>query len=242
MTDIRLEQVIDAWTSERNQMLETNPEAVYFSTLLTDAILKLLATGEPVTAQDVSRLAKLPLEEVSEAFSLIKTQGGEFNDDGNLVGLALSLNRSVHRFQIDGKQLYTWCALDALFIPGLIDKTAEVRSECPITGDPIRLTVTPSGVSQVIPSDVVLSITIPGVSCRTKNDSLDKPQTGPKSDGCSQMFFFNSLKAAEEWLVEHPNIAILTVDEACQLARINWIERRDKIYEMASTLKIDSKS
>ena len=167
MTDIRLEQVIDAWTSERNQMLETNPEAVYFSTLLTDAILKLLATGEPVTAQDVSRLAKLPLEEVSEAFSLIKTQGGEFNDDGNLVGLALSLNRSVHRFQIDGKQLYTWCALDALFIPGLIDKTAEVRSECPITGDPIRLTVTPSGVSQVIPSDVVLSITIPGVSCRT---------------------------------------------------------------------------
>ena len=56
------------------------------------------------------------------------------------------------------------------------------------------------------------------------------------------MFFFSSLKAAEEWLVEHPNVAVLTVDEACQLARINWIERRDKIYEMASTHKIDSKS
>lgn len=239
MTELTVGRVIEAWTSERNQMLETNPEAVYFSTILTDTILKLLSNGEPATAQDISHLAKLPLEEVYEAFALIKQQGGEFNEEGSIVGLALSLNPSIHKFQVNGNQLYTWCALDALFIPGLIDQTAEVQSTCPVTELPINLTVTPSNVSHINPPNTVLSITIPGLSCRTQYDSPDKPKTGPKSDGCSQMFFFSSLKAAEEWVVDHPGIAILTVQEAYQLAYVNWIERRKNIYEMANALKID---
>ena len=107
MTELTVDRVIEAWTSERNQMLETNPEAVYFSTILTDTILKLLSNGEPATAQDISHLAKLPLEEVNEAFALIKQQGGEFNEEGSIVGLALSLNPSIHKFQVNGNQLYT---------------------------------------------------------------------------------------------------------------------------------------
>ena len=55
----------------------------------------------------------------------------------------------------------------------------------------------------------------------------------------SDLCFFSSLKTAEEWVVDRPGIAILTVKEAYQLAHVNWIERRKNIYEMANALKIN---
>ena len=78
------------------------------------------------------------------------------------------------------------------------------------------------------PSSTVLSITIPGVSCSISCQSDcadDAPQTGPQSDACSQMFFFHNAHAAEQWVVDHLGVAILTVDEAWQLAKANWLDR-----------------
>jgi alkylmercury lyase len=36
-------------------------------------------------------------------------------DDGAVVGLALSLRPTRHRFRVRGIDLYTWCGFDALF-------------------------------------------------------------------------------------------------------------------------------
>ncbi len=123
--------------------------------------------------------------------------------------------------------------MDAIFLLGLLGTTAEVESTCPVTNQAIRLTVTPDGVASYSPSNTVLSITVPGLSCRTTNDSPEKAQTGPTSDGCSQMFFFSSSEVAEKWIEDHPNIAIFTVEEAYRLAQENWIDRRDRIKALA---------
>lgn len=227
MIELTVDSVIEAWSSERNQMLETHPEAVHSSVLLTDSILKIIAEGNPATAQAVSQQANLPLAEVEEAFEQIKKRGGEFDGNDNLVGLALTLNPMPHRFRINGKELYTWCSLDAVFLPGLLETTAEVESTCPVTHQKIKLTITPEGVTEYSPSSTVLSITVPGISCRTDNDcSTEKKQTGPSSDGCSQMHFFSSRDAAEAWVKNRPGIAIFTVEEAYRLAYENWIKRK----------------
>ena len=230
-----VDSVIDAWTSERNQMLETNPEAVQFSMHLTNTILNVLTKGKPVTAEAVAHQAELSLADVEEAFGLINKQGGEFDDTGNLVGLALTLNPTPHRFRVNGHDLFTWCSLDTMFMPGLLGITAEVESTCPVTNQPIRLTITPDGVVDYSPSTTVLSITVPGVSCRRDDDAPEKPKTGPSSDGCSQMHFFSSPEAAEEWLSGRSGIAIFTVEDAYRLASINWIERRNEIISTPST-------
>ena len=91
------------------------------------------------------------------------------------------------------------------------------------TGAAIRLTIAPDGVRAYSPAETVLSITVPGLSCQLDPDDQS---TGPSSDACSQMDFFSSRAAAEEWVQNHPDVAILTVEEAFELAQRNWIARR----------------
>jgi alkylmercury lyase len=62
---------------------------------------------------------------------------------------------------IAGRPLFAWCALDTLFIPGLLDKVAEITSICPVSGTPVRLTVSPEGVQSVDPPGTALSVVFP---------------------------------------------------------------------------------
>jgi alkylmercury lyase len=135
------------------------------------------------------------------------------------VGAALTLNPSPHRFRVNGNELYAWCALDTIFLPGLLGETAEVESPDPITGETIRLTIAPDGVRDYRPTNAVLSIAVPGVSC-------SREQTGPQSDACRQIHFFRARETAETWLKDHPGLAIFTVEEAWQLANEGWLARK----------------
>jgi hypothetical protein len=96
--------------------------------------------------------------------------------------------------------------MDTIFLPSFIGEPAFIKSMWSITGETIELTVSPHGIETFSPPDTVMSITIPGISC-----SLDI--TGPQSDTCSQMHLFSSRSAAEIWLVDHPGVEILTIEE-----------------------------
>ena len=224
MEEFTVEEVIEAWKSRFDDDSESENSLLNESYSLTSLLLSLLAEGYPVSAAQLVRRSGLPLEQIEAAFNRFKIAGGEFDDEGNLVGAALTLNPTPHRFRLNGKQLFTWCSLDALFLPGLLEQTAEVRSICPVTGETIELTIAPEGIIAATPEQVVLSITIPGISCEA-GDSCAPNKTGPQSDACSQMYFFSSLEAAEVWLKDHPGVVILTVDQAYRLARENWIDR-----------------
>lgn len=224
--EMTIDDIIAAWTAEMDKLQNQNPEGVWRGMAFSDAALKLLAQAQPVTPTQVAEAADLPLPDVQETFAKIKEQGGELDEDGHLIGLALTLNPTPHHFIVNGRTLYTWCALDAVFMPGLLGETAVVKSTCPTTNTPIQLTISPEGIEQVTPETAVLSIAIPGLSCRREDDAPDKPKTGPNSDGCNQMHFFASLEAAESWVGVHPGTAVFTPEEAYKLAYANWISRR----------------
>jgi mercuric reductase len=150
-------------------------------------------------------------------FASLRETGLEFDDQGNLVGAALTLRPSPHRFRVAGRDLFAWCSLDTLFLPGLLGETAEVASTCPVTGETIRLRVAPERVEEYAPATMVLSVVLPGISCSTT-------RTGPASSMCSQMFFFASRGAAETWVRAHPGVAVLSVEEAFELARQRFVE------------------
>jgi alkylmercury lyase len=224
MQEFSIDEVIDAWASRTNGKNNEDKSLINEGVSLTTQLLKLLTKGLPVSAEHLALQSGLPLEQIEAAFKKFESEGGEFDGQGNLVGAALTLNPTPHRFRINGKQLFTWCSLDAIFLPGLLEQTAEVESTCPVTGEPIRLTIAPNGVVAASPKQAVLSITIPGVSCAT-GDSCAPNKTGPRSDACSQMYFFSSPEAAETWLKDHPGVVIFSLDQAYRLARENWIDR-----------------
>jgi len=220
--EFTVEKVIEAWKSRFDDDPQSKYSLLNESYSLTLVLLKLLAEGHPVSAEQLAECSDLSMDQIDPIFKRFKDCGGEFDDQGNVVGAALTQNPTPHRFLVNSKQLYTWCALDALFLLG---RTAEVASTCPVSGQIIQLSINPGGVAKHSHSGMVLSITIPGLSCET-GCCCHANKTGPRSDACSQMHFFSSRGAAQEWLRNRPGIAILTVDEAWRLAKAIWIDHR----------------
>jgi alkylmercury lyase len=85
----------------------------------------------------------------------------ERNASGEVFGImGLSLNDTPHRFYVNGARMFTWCAGDALFVPAVLGQTATVESKSPVSGERLRLKVSPQGVEEVHPVGAVVSIVI----------------------------------------------------------------------------------
>ena len=181
-----------------------------------------LAQGEPIPRKRAAEVLEVPLEEIDEVLEAIKATGGQFNDEGDLIGHTLTLKPTRHSFRVNGNDLYTWCSLDTILLPGSLETTGVIESTDPVTGDTIRLTVTPDEVVEVDPPTTVTSIFLPGLTATETRNGL--PVIGAESELCGSMLFFGSRETAEEAFENLPNIAILTVEEAFELAREIFIE------------------
>jgi alkylmercury lyase len=158
-----------------------------------------------VSPEHVASVLGLAREEALEM--LRQRPGIEWDEAGNIVGAGLTLRPTPHRFQLKGRTLFTWCALDSLMFPGLVGQTVQVESPCASTGRPVRVTVTPEGVKQVEPLDAVVSLVAPEASPDVRRVF------------CDYVNFFYSAEVATGWLAEHPGATTLPVAEAYQLGR-----------------------
>ncbi len=115
-----------------------------------------------------------------------------------------------HRFQVDGRTLYTWCAWDSVFIPGILGKTAHVESTDPLTREKISLVVEPEGVKELEPADTVVSFLAPN---RVFDANIIQ-------SFCHFVHFFGSRESGERWTSEHNGTFLFSVDEAYELGRL----------------------
>lgn len=121
----------------------------------------------------------------------------------------LSLAETPHRFRDDGRDLYTWCAWDTLFLPEVLGRTAEVESTCPTTGAAVSLRVDRSGPRDVAPAETVLSF---------RPDSpvfVDDVQ----DSFCRFVHFFSSPAAAEPWVAAHPRTVVISLEDGFEIGR-----------------------
>lgn len=205
MQTAKLDEIIKRLAARR----QTNPEATSFQRI----VLKPVALGRPVTAEKIAEETRHPLDTIQDAFRQLRSQGCEFDEAGNLVGMILTQKPSPHRFRVEGRDLYAWCALDTLFLPALLEQTAEVESVCPITRRNITLTVTPERIETCSPPEVALSI-VTGDCC----------VPGPQGDFCGQIFFFVSEDAAAAWIGSRSGIATLSAAAAFTLAHAVYVD------------------
>lgn len=164
-----------------------------------------LAEGKPVSPPRIAEILNRSPEEVETI--LRQMPSIERDEEGNVVGAGLTLRPTPHRFTINDRTLFTWCALDALMFPGLIGQTVQVESPCATTGIPVRVKITPAGVEQVEPPEAVVSLVVPEASADIRGVF------------CCYVNFFSSSEAASQWLSEHPGATTLPVREAYQLGR-----------------------
>ncbi len=158
MSRTGLQAVIDAWSATNAGLAqaEIDERMLGYVAMLRAIFLRGAATSEELAAA-TGRSA----ERIAALFRGLAAAGVEVDADGNVVGAALTVRPTPHSFRVKDRDLYAWCALDALFLPGLLDETAEVESTCPTSGEEIRLTVSPECVEACHPATAVLTVVIP---------------------------------------------------------------------------------
>ena len=178
-------------------------------------LIRELAQGRPISKERVDEIvADTGIAHV-EAYRLLG-EVAERDADENVYGiLGLSLNNTLHRFYVDGTRMSTWCAADTLKLPPVLDRTASVESVSPVSGEKVRLTVSPQGVEAVDPAGAVLSIVI--VDPDDANMGSVEAIWGTF---CHHIFFFASREEAERWAAGRDDIEILSVEEAYELVRL----------------------
>lgn len=181
----------------------TTPEETGLDLPLLVPLLRLLAIGEPVDVSALAGAAGRTVDEVRARLAAVPDT--EYDDHGRIIGQGLTLRPTRHRFTVDGQELYTWCALDTLIFPTLLDRGASIESVSPASGLPIRVTVDASGVTSVEPATAVVSLVNP--------DDM----TSIRSSFCSQVHYFASGDDAQTWLAQHPGGEVLSVADAYQL-------------------------
>jgi alkylmercury lyase len=209
MSSISPEELLRKWDFDANQ---TPIEASTLPHRFELQALRLLAEGDPVSAEMVASKLGIPADIAQLVFEASRGKG-EWDKEGRLIGSALTLVPTPHRFKIMDRDLYTWCAHDTILLPGLLGTVAEVESPDPINGDLINLTIGPQGPETYTPKSAVLTVL-----------QAAGPAIGPESAVCTNSHYFTSRASAEEWSKDRPGVAIMLIEDAFAQVKHNLLD------------------
>ncbi len=183
---------------------------------LARELYRQLALGEPVRPESLAAAIGLPSEAVHALLKDEQLRGWVFfGDENRVIGFrGLAIREMPHRFVVEDRTLYTWCAIDSLFIPAILGKPAQVESRDPHSGTVIKLTVTPDGVENVEPSETVMSIVL---------DDPEVVKTNPTkvmASFCHHIFFLESVETGVAWTAQRgQDTFLVTLEEAFALGK-----------------------
>ncbi len=176
------------------------------------AVYRLLSNGEPVDATAVAEsVGGITVDSVNER---LDSWPGVFRDDsGRVVGFwghAIDKLDPEYRLVANGNTTYAWCALDTLFIPGIIGKVVRVEASDPISGEAVSVVVDGDGVREVTPAGALVSMLIP-----------DGPFGYDVIESfCHRVLFFASDQTGATWIARHKGATLLSVEQAFELGRV----------------------
>jgi alkylmercury lyase len=186
-----------------------HPELQPSEQRLALALFRLLAEGEPLGPQALADRAELPENEVASALERLPML--QRDDEGRVLAYGgLTLEPTAHVLEVDGRTLYTWCALDTLFLPQLLGRPARVRSACPQTGTRISLTVDAGGAHDVTPGGAVMTL--------HAAEGLDLADV--VGTFCCYVHFFASEQAAREWARRSDGTYVASIADGFEYGRI----------------------
>ena len=202
------DELTDKW-------LSAFPKLTQVEQTVSIQIFRLLVGGKPVSPIALADSLGWTTDRVHKV--LEKRCGISRDEKGRIVAYGgLSLSETDHRFVVNGRNLYTWCALDSLLIPQLITRAARVESRCPMTNQKIRLTVSPGRIKKVEPSGITVSLLKP---------DLIEPGGNCLQNVCPWIRFFSSEAAGARWVANNARTILLSLEGAFNLAQVEVTTR-----------------
>jgi len=178
-------------------------------------IYRQLSHGEPVSQSRLAEALEVATPGVDDLLRHPNLKCLTYVDnEGRIIGFGgLAVREMPHRFRVDGRTLYTWCAWDSLFVPGILGLEAEVESSAPGSAARVRLRVAPDEVKHVEPRSAVMSFLLP--SAQTFQADVLKAM----ASFCHYIFFFPDPEMAAAWTSSHPDTTVISVPDAFELGR-----------------------
>ena len=174
------------------------------------AIHRLMSLGNPVKPAAVGEAVGIGVDQIE---ARLASWPGVYRDKGGQItgfwGHAIARLDPEYRLSADGHVSYAWCALDTLFIPGIIGKTVRVEAADPISGQPISLLVDREGARAVSPAGALMSVVVP-----------DGPFGYDVIESfCHSVLFFASEESGAGWIAEHPDTTLMSLADAFEVGR-----------------------
>ncbi len=125
--------------------------------LVCGAAFHAILRGEALDRDGLARSTGFTPEKVDALLEGLKGRGlivVEPGSDRIMGSWGLSLVPTKHRLRIRGRDLYTWCAVDAVGIPAALREDAVAISRCHECGVTVRIEMVAGEVGRVEPAGV----------------------------------------------------------------------------------------
>ena len=209
------------------RILPTFPELSEREQHIGIRLYKLLLKGVPVRREELATATGQPTRDVVRALDGGLKNLVLYDNERRLTGFGgLAVTPTPHRLVVNGRELFTWCAWDTLFIPELIGTKCVTRSRCPETHEPIQLTVAPDRIENVEPAETVMSFVIPDAGF------CDCPTSEGIAGFCDHVHFLANQVAGEAFILQRPDVFLLSLEEAFALAKMLNAARYPAVAEM----------
>jgi alkylmercury lyase len=211
MTRVKIPTLDQYWEGLATQLPRFSPEEQRAAV----ALYRELAKGRAVDAAQLGRALRASPAEGRALLARDSIKAFVYPDDqGRVLGFGgLAAAPMHHRFEVDGRTLWTWCAWDSLFIPEVLGRSARVESANPENGKIVRLLVSPDRIESAEPESAVVSFLLPDAH------DFDTSAANVMAKFCHFVFFFTSRTSGELWVAKHPRTFLYSLDEAFALAK-----------------------
>lgn len=124
--------------------------------IIQNAAFQAIFNGKPLKADEVALLTGLNPLMIQESVAGLLSRGLIVLDNsGTIVGShGLSLIPTQHHLHINGRDLFTWCALDAIGIPAALGVEAKIESACHQCSTSIHIEVAAGKTNHSNQSDI----------------------------------------------------------------------------------------
>ena len=141
---------------ESGNMWITGTDLTADERLIRRAALHAILGGDAIDQGGLVSATGFPLDKVGVLLENLSKRGLIViaHVSGRVVGSwGLSLVPTDHRLRIRGRNLYTWCAIDAVGIPAGLGEDGSIISRCHQCGVPLKVEMVCGKVSYVEPTE-----------------------------------------------------------------------------------------
>jgi len=175
----------------------------------------LLAQGEPLPISRIAQAAGVEVRLIEEA---LRTARCRCDEDGCLIDLfGMSLQPTCHRLEINGRVVFSCCALWAHVIPKLVGHSANIESVDPASRQLVRLRVSPDGIESAEPANAMASLAVADSGSINAN---------VEAAFCRHVRHLTSRQSAQRFAQASPSRRIVTLEglhqAAMQLHQAIW--------------------